>query len=204
MGVIVTPRGGLHNFIQLEKTVSALHAAKKESPPCQQVSVVRQDADANNKASHSEAVVRELSSTIWPKLPFVVCTTASLHANFASWLNLLKQNLEPFLTVQCVAILASHWLITTPVWHLDTVSGEEESIPLQWGTFCVTRQGELRSPACLRLIEGTPQGRQTGGAFFGLPLLGKTRKVTSRRATPGNNSRLSAATPNIKPSVHIP
>ena len=28
------------------------------------------------------------------------------------------------------------------------------------------RKVELRSPACLRTIEGTPQARQTGVAFF--------------------------------------
>jgi len=45
---------------------------------------------------------------------------------------------------------------------------------------------ELRSPARLRLIEGTPQGRQTGVAFFLVTFsLAKQEKVTSCRATPG-------------------
>jgi len=35
---------------------------------------------------------------------------------------------------------------------------------------------ELRSPARLRLIEGTPQGRQTGGDFFGLPFLARQER----------------------------
>jgi hypothetical protein len=44
---------------------------------------------------------------------------------------------------------------------------------------------ELRSPARLRLIEGTPQGRQTGVAFFLVTFsLAKQEKVTSCRATP--------------------
>src|SRR5450759_3239829 len=45
---------------------------------------------------------------------------------------------------------------------------------------------ELRSPARLCLIEGTPQGRQTGVAFFLVTFsLAKQEKVTSCRATPG-------------------
>jgi hypothetical protein len=34
----------------------------------------------------------------------------------------------------------------------------------------------LRSPARLWLIEGTPQGRQTGGDFFGLPFLARQER----------------------------
>jgi len=41
---------------------------------------------------------------------------------------------------------------------------------------CAPRQVELRSPACLRLIEGTPQGRQTGGDFFWLLFLARQEK----------------------------
>jgi hypothetical protein len=56
----------------------------------------------------------------------------------------------------------------------------------QWGAGCAPRQVELRSPACLRLIEGTPQGRQTGVAFSLVTFfLAKQKKVTSCRATPG-------------------
>jgi hypothetical protein len=74
------------------------------------------------------------------------------------------------------------------------------------GAGCAPRQVELRSPACLRLIEGTPQhpqevrrgckglkpqqhtqGRQTGGAFSWVTFfLAKQKKVTSCRATPGD------------------
>ena len=44
---------------------------------------------------------------------------------------------------------------------------------------------ELRSPARLWLIEGTPQGRQTGVAFSLVTFfLAKQKKVTSCRATP--------------------
>ncbi len=35
---------------------------------------------------------------------------------------------------------------------------------------------ELRSPACLGLVEGTPQGRQTGGDFFWLLFLARQEK----------------------------
>jgi hypothetical protein len=34
----------------------------------------------------------------------------------------------------------------------------------------------LRSPACLRLIEGTPKERQTGGDFFWLLFLARQEK----------------------------
>ena len=54
------------------------------------------------------------------------------------------------------------------------------------GEDCLSTQCEFRSPACLRTIEGTPQGRQTGVAFFLVTFsLAKQEKVTSCRATPG-------------------
>jgi hypothetical protein len=49
-----------------------------------------------------------------------------------------------------------------------------------------TFHSPVRSPACLRLIKGTPQGRQTGVAFSLVTFfLAKQKKVTSCRATPG-------------------
>ena len=46
--------------------------------------------------------------------------------------------------------------------------------------------GRVRSPACLRLIEGAAQRRQTGVAFSLVTFfLAKQKKVTSCRATPG-------------------
>ena len=46
----------------------------------------------------------------------------------------------------------------------------------QGGAGCAPRQVELRSPACLRLIEGTPQGWQTGDDFFWLLFLARQEK----------------------------
>ena len=47
-----------------------------------------------------------------------------------------------------------------------------------------SREVELRSPACLRLIEGTRRAANRG-RFLLVTFLGKTRKVTSCRAAPG-------------------
>ena len=63
----------------------------------------------------------------------------------------------------------------------------------QWGAGCAPRQVELRSPACLRLIEGTPQGRQTGVAFsLATFFLAKQKKVTdetiSHLTNPANDA----------------
>jgi hypothetical protein len=45
------------------------------------------------------------------------------------------------------------------------------------------RQGELRSPACLRITEGTRRAANRGRLLL-VTFLAKTRKVTGCRATP--------------------
>jgi hypothetical protein len=55
-----------------------------------------------------------------------------------------------------------------------------------FGEDCLSAQREFRSRLTSRATQGTPQGRQTGVAYFLVTFsLAKQEKVTSCRATPG-------------------
>ena len=71
------------------------------------------------------------------------------------------------------------------------------------GRGCAPRQVELRSPACLWLIEGTRRAVNLGRFFLGYLLLAKQKKVTSCRATPPAKLLYPQRKQNMQTTIEI-
>ncbi len=73
-------------------------------------------------------------------------------------------------------LLRIHPLCTASISRKEAeVEASTVRVP-QWARGVRPHQVELRSPACLRLIEGTPKGWQTGGDFFWFLFLARQAK----------------------------
>jgi hypothetical protein len=120
--------------------------------------------------------------------------------NFSHVKNPLGQSVSNVPESNCFAYLPEHGgqLVAHPIFgfcffafHPLCAASISRKRAVGLGEHCLStwpRSGscELRSPARLRLIEGTPQGRQTGVAFsLATLILAKQKKVACCRATPG-------------------